>query len=241
MREDFDAHLKEVNRCNQRGGRILSIVDLLRAGTLDRSLAAYLVSRISQGASFLVGANPGGAGKTTVMCALLGCIPPGMRLVPAGDISVLRRLREKPPACVICHEIGSGPYYAYLWGEGARAFFGLRNHQRATNLHADTLEECRDQLCGDNGVSAEDFNDMEIQAFMEVAGGWSNVRRRVATVWDSHNSEEHRLVYADGAPVGFDPNSEDVEPHRKIIDTVQEGKPDVLSVRKRMVELLEQV
>ena len=45
--------LREIERCNQRGGRMLSIVDLIEAGTLSRELAAYALAAIGRGASFL--------------------------------------------------------------------------------------------------------------------------------------------------------------------------------------------
>lgn len=61
------AHCAEIERCNQRGGRMLSIVDLIEAGTMTRELAAYSLAAIGAGASFMVGALPGGAGKTTVI------------------------------------------------------------------------------------------------------------------------------------------------------------------------------
>lgn len=44
---------------------MLSIVDLVEAGTFTPDLAAYSLAAIGSGASFLVGADPGGAGKTT--------------------------------------------------------------------------------------------------------------------------------------------------------------------------------
>jgi ABC-type dipeptide/oligopeptide/nickel transport system ATPase subunit len=63
-------------------------------------------------------------------------------------------IRASPRRCYICHEIGSGPYYAYLWGEELRAYFELpqAGHTLATNLHADTYEEARHQICAENGV-----------------------------------------------------------------------------------------
>ena len=36
------ANLREINSLNQRGGRMLSVVDLIEAGTLDVPAAAYL-------------------------------------------------------------------------------------------------------------------------------------------------------------------------------------------------------
>lgn len=245
IREDIEGHVREVNRCNQRGGRMLSIVDLLAAGTLERPLAAYLLARISEGASFLVGACPGGAGKTTVMCALLGCIPPARELIPAATVDVVRRLLNASGkrVCAICHEVGSGPYFAYLSGEGARLYFQLtrHEHQIATNLHADTLQECRHQLCYENGVDFEDFTRVELHIFLQVSGRWGEVRRRVATVWDSFGRDDHRLVYDIGRSspwVGMDPRDPKLAPYQYILDQLAGGKPDIRSVRTRIVELL---
>jgi hypothetical protein len=58
----IQAHCRQIARCNQRGGRMLSIVDLIEAGTITPELAAYSLAAIGSGASFLVGAMPGGAG-----------------------------------------------------------------------------------------------------------------------------------------------------------------------------------
>ena len=55
-------HVQALNACNQRGGRMLSLVDLLDAGTVDLPLAAYLAAAMRAGASLLVGANPRGRG-----------------------------------------------------------------------------------------------------------------------------------------------------------------------------------
>ena len=66
MTAETQAHCAEINRCNQRGGRMLSVVDLIEAGTMTRDMAAYSLAAIGSGASFMVGAPPGGAGKTTV-------------------------------------------------------------------------------------------------------------------------------------------------------------------------------
>ena len=73
--EALQAHIDAINACNQRGGRMLSLVDLIKAGTVDLRLAAYLAAAMHSGASLLVGARPGAAGKTTVMCALLNFLP----------------------------------------------------------------------------------------------------------------------------------------------------------------------
>jgi CO dehydrogenase/acetyl-CoA synthase alpha subunit len=38
--EDMEKHCAAIERCNQRGGRMLSIVDLIEAGTISRDLTA---------------------------------------------------------------------------------------------------------------------------------------------------------------------------------------------------------
>ena len=81
-----DRHCRELERCNQRVGRMLSVADLIDADALSLPLAAAVTARIAGGASFMVGANPGGAGKTTVLCALLNFVPPDCALGTCGHI-----------------------------------------------------------------------------------------------------------------------------------------------------------
>ena len=74
---DTERHnILQIEQLNQRGGRTLSIVDLIGAGTIDTEMAASACRAMDNGASILTGARPGGAGKTTLMAALLGFLPP---------------------------------------------------------------------------------------------------------------------------------------------------------------------
>ena len=202
MDDEIRRHCMELERCNQRGGRMLSVFDLLAAGTLDVDLAAYFLARISRGASFLVGANPGGAGKTTVMCALLNFVPAGTSLAAATDDAVHRYSQEEAGGrmCLICHEIGAGPYFAYLWGEPLRRYCAssVNGCMLATNLHADDIDEAHMQVCVENEVPYAHFTAFQLLAFMRVEGGWQTPRRRVACVYASNGHEPHQLVYAHG-------------------------------------------
>ena len=198
MFDAISAHCRELDRCNQRGGRMLSLFDLLRAETVSLELAAFLMAEIGRGSSFLVGARPGGAGKTTVMAALLNVVAPGCRLLPATD-EVVRRLQKRPPSeptCVICHEIGAGPYFAYLWGEGLRRYCSLADLglQLATNLHADDLGEAEDQICRQNRVPVDHWKAFGLQVFLQVEGGFWNPERRIAKVYQLREGK-HELVY----------------------------------------------
>lgn len=193
-------HCAEIERCNQRGGRMLSIADLIEAETISRNLAAYCLAAIGNGASFLVGAVPGGAGKTTVMAAMLSFVPKDVQLVAADGMAAIE-CGEKSPSprcCYICHEIGSGPYYAYLWGQELRAYFDLpkAGHMLATNLHADTYAQAHRQICEDNGVSETSLRQMNLMLFLSVQSGY---RRRIEEVWQSDGQSPHQRVFPTGS------------------------------------------
>lgn len=195
---DIRGHCAEIERCNQRGGRMLSVVDLIEAGTMTRELAEYSLAAIGSGASFMVGALPGGAGKTTVMGALLNFVPRDVLLVAAdsGDAIVHGLRNAAQRCCYVCHEIGEGPYYAYLWGQPLRRYFSLpaAGHMIATNLHADTFEQAQQQVCGENGVPAADFRRMNLVFFLSLSRRRNEWVRRVAGVWESDGRCDHRPI-----------------------------------------------
>jgi len=191
-REAVTAHARAIDACNQRGGRMLTLVDLIEAGTVDLPLAACLAAVMRTGASLLVGAQPGGAGKTTIMCALLNFLPNHTVIRPVESPTSLRlNPQDATPGatCFLAHEIGSGPYYAYIWGETARTFFHLaaQGHTVATNLHADTLEQTRDQLCHQNGVDEAHLTSVGLKLFIGTARaqGW-DVHRWVSQVYEGN-------------------------------------------------------
>ncbi|MCY2924548.1 MAG: hypothetical protein NT031_03775 [Planctomycetota bacterium] len=201
--EDILKHCRELDRCNQRGGRMLSVVDLLQAGTISEDLAAYSLAAIGDGASFMLGALPGGAGKTTVMGALLNFGPAEGALAVADGLEAIRAAApasgKRTGRCYICHEISPGPYYAYLWGEAIRAFFDLpaAGHMLATNLHADTFDQAAEQLLKDNALSEEAFRRMNLIYFLSVTGR-GRVKRQIAEVWETDGQGPHRRVFSQG-------------------------------------------
>jgi hypothetical protein len=179
---------------------MLSLIDLLDAGTLDLGLAAYLAAAMRSGASLLVGARPGGAGKTAVMCALLNWLPSRTVIRPVVDSSVLSpALRNPDPgaACYLAHEIGRGPYLAYIWGRDVRAFLELAAQGQivVSNLHADTHQETVAQVCEENGVPPAHLDAVTLQIYLRVqrGPGWS-VRRQVDHVYECSGSHR-RLIW----------------------------------------------
>jgi hypothetical protein len=162
--------LSIVNRANQRGGRMLSVVDLLEAGTLSLAQAAWLVARVAEGSSWLVGARPGGAGKTTLMAALLAMIPEGQRV----RLTLARgRWRDALPGeTVVSYELSPGTYDAYIWGAGVRQLteLGRTGCRIVANLHADSLEEAREQVVADCGATEAGFQAFSLFLPLRLAG-----------------------------------------------------------------------
>ena len=178
---------------------MLSVFDLLAAKTLDLGLAAYFMARISTGSSFMVGSVPGGAGKTTVMCALLNFLPIDLPVVAATPEAVYEAAKGKPPrrACYLCHEIGSGYYFAYLWADALRTYCGLfeHGHLLATNLHADNPEQAREQICDTNGVRSDYFNKFELLVFLGIENRYNKTHRWIEEVYSGDGSSAHELIF----------------------------------------------
>ena len=241
MIDEIRSHCAEIQRCNQRGGRMLSVVDLIDAGTMSRELAAYSLAAIGGGASFMVGALPGGAGKTTVMGALLNFVPRHVPLAAADGMATIERVKAQTQRCChICHEIGPGPYYAYLWGEPLRAYFDLAaaGHMLATNLHADTYTQAREQICADNGVPESALRSMGLMFFLSMRGGGR--QRRIEQVWESDGRSRHRPVYtADSSPSLIESTGlashEDVERARRTIDQLVAGGARTIEETRTMI------
>jgi hypothetical protein len=199
MNKRIHQHCDAINSCNQRGSRMLSIFDLLESGSLDLDLASFLMARISRNASLMIGAQPGGAGKTTIMCALLNLLHEDTQLIAATEVAVASGARgfHDGHRCYVCHEIGAGSYFAYLWGSDLRDFCALQEQgaMLATNLHADTLEEAQDQVCLENGVPEAHFNAFDLILFLRVSGGWGNTQRVISSVHVSDGTAPHELGF----------------------------------------------
>lgn len=197
-------NIRQLEELNQRGGRMLTVVDLIEAGTLSVEMAATVMEALAKGSSVLTGARPGGAGKTTVMAAFLNLLPPEVTIVTVDDPAIIQRSMERPPQqpmCYLVHEIGAGHWYGYLWGRPVADFFRLaaRPHRIASCLHADTLEELIEILVGPPlQVNLSDINQVGILGFMRMdRSPRGPVERRLATLHIRYPyvAESCRFVY----------------------------------------------
>jgi len=189
---DLEQHnLAQIERLNQRGGRTLSIVDLIEDGTITAEMAGFCWLTVAGGGSFLTGAVPGGAGKTTLMATLLGFLPPGEGIVTVSDRAVVDKALAGEvalPATVLAHEIGSGSWFGYIWGRTAADFFRLteRGLRCVSCLHADNPRQTREQL-GSLGVREEDLERVRLQLYMRMERDGGRIRRRTRALhyrWD---------------------------------------------------------
>jgi hypothetical protein len=247
---DIEEHNhRQIEMLNQRGGRTLSIVDLVQAGTISVEMAACAMRAMGQGASLLTGARPGGAGKTTLMAAILNLLPPDVAIAtidrPTVIAAALRRGADRP-VCFLAHEIGSGHYYGYLWGPQVAEFLSLVGPARriASCLHADTLAELTEIVCSPPlSASRKALEQVGLILFMRVDVVDGRYLRRVATFYEASDAGQHRLLFkwdvAGGAfervtevddPDGLQPYVDFVERLRR------EGDVDVRAIRGKVLE-----
>ena len=181
-----DPILNHLSAMNQRGGRLLSLVDLIEAGTLSPALAARLVFLQMRGVSIASGAKTGGMGKTTLLAAVLAFTPPGVDIVTVDRAASppfdLRSFAGK--RVWLCHEISRGDYYSYLWGKEIAAYFSLadgpHNHLAFT-IHADDPGEIEAQIASpETGLSHRDMLKLDALVFINGVDTPLGRARRVA-------------------------------------------------------------
>jgi hypothetical protein len=155
----MDSVITTIHQCMQRGERPLSVVDLIEKDLLTLNQAAWVVSRIEAGSSWLAGAIPGHAGKTTLMSALLV-------FLPAQEQATLARAGLSwesfgPNCCAVAEEISDHGRERYLWDEDVRGFTSIptRGGRIASTIHATSLEQVREQVArqcaaGENAVAS---------------------------------------------------------------------------------------
>ncbi|MFW6270661.1 MAG: hypothetical protein ACOC4G_11335 [Bacillota bacterium] len=197
-------NFKEINRLNQRGGRMLSIIDLLKDGTLDFDLAGFLLYSMRQDKSFLTAANPSGTGKTTLMGSLLGLLKPGIQIKTISNRVKVSEEREKNIRYLI-HEIGDGPYFSYIWGQEVDKFLSLGNRAGiASCMHADSLEEMKDILYNPPlSVREKNFYNLDLILFMTMEGRFTRRKRRVSRVYGKYNNSFIKLFEWDSESDSF--------------------------------------
>ncbi|MBI2852254.1 MAG: hypothetical protein HYX84_04020 [Chloroflexi bacterium] len=127
-----------------RGPR-LSVLELVKSGTLDLRLAALLWLLMANRASVIVAAGPSLAGKTTTLNVMLDFLRPEVREVRLrGDDEDFGFLKDsKPEQTYMVAEEFSDHLSEYVWGDVARRVFQLLQQGYAVGgtMHARTAQE----------------------------------------------------------------------------------------------------
>lgn len=241
MKNIEESNLSAIRRLNQRGGRFLTVVDLLEAGTLDKKLLKFFLKRLWRGASLLAAAGPSGTGKTTLMGALLNLIPPGTEILTAERGSPLPDSTRGNPPLYLAHELNDAPYYGYIWGnEAARFLKAARSKRIAATLHAESLEGVRKKLTRQPVGLNEEFSRIDLVVTMKMETRGSRRIRRIDRVYASsdgshstvfrRNPEEDEYVRLEKLETGDESPALDVD---GFIDKLFEEKPESLEAVRR--------
>jgi hypothetical protein len=164
----------------------LSITEILQAGTMPPRLAAAFWLGLERGASFIFASEPPGAGKTTILTALLAFAPPEMVAYFTrgwGETFDLPPPNEAYPTYLMVNEM-SDHLPVYSWGPYVVRTFELlaEGYSLCTTMHADTVEDVLAQLTDDAGVAREHLAHLTYVVPLAIARRDGRTLRRVREV-----------------------------------------------------------
>ena len=173
-----------------------SLLDLIELGTVDLETAAWLVSQVARGASYITGSGPGGIGKTTTMHSLLSFVPKNLsfKIALPGAVEAI----DNSPHCIISNELSDHPPPSYLWDQDLRNFFAhsTQGHLLVGNVHADDLNKIHDQIVGENAVPEIQFRAVKLLIFICLEGGNPPGQRRIKD--NTTRRIINKIFYSDG-------------------------------------------
>lgn len=183
---------------------VVTIVDLIRNGTINAQMAATLWLAVDKGLSFVVVAIPRFAGKTTTTNAILSLLPnetPIHHL--SGQEAEMDELRNAATGgyLVVGEFSQEGPSH-YIWGPPVRRVFETMTagYSLTVALHAPGLEETFDIICKKNEVSDQAASRIDMMLYIRRFGDDPETfTRRLVEIHEIdhvQNGEPHgRLLY----------------------------------------------
>lgn len=162
----------------------LTLTNLVENRTMSPGMAALLAAAAEERRSLLNVAIPRGAGKSTVMDAVLEHRADGTPVYALGtrhgDSLGIPEAGE-PAGFFSWSEIAKHPVTdSYLWGEPVRQMFEAartHGHAIATALHADGVESAFGVIA-ENEVTDEQASLIDIVSYIRSIGPWDNPERR---------------------------------------------------------------
>lgn len=152
----------------------VTIIELVRNGTLSAEIAATLWSAVEERRSILVVAIPRFAGKSTLGRALLALRPSDLPVHHLnGDEAQMADLKEAASGgYLVVGEFSQAPVPGYIWGEPVRRVFDTMEagYSLLTALHAPGVAEAMAAVCEGNGVSDEAASLLDLVLYIERFG-----------------------------------------------------------------------
>lgn len=165
----------------------MSITQIMRAGTFPPRIGAIFWLAMERGRSIILAADPPGAGKTTILTALLAFARPEASVYFTQGWGETFRLPtqspDDPPLYILINEI-SDHLPVYSWGPYVRKTFELAadGYSFASTMHADTVEGVLEQLTEECDVPAEHLGHLAFVVPMYVGHANGARVRRVSEV-----------------------------------------------------------
>ncbi|HXK32890.1 MAG TPA: hypothetical protein VNM91_02620 [Dehalococcoidia bacterium] len=166
----------------------LSITEIIAAGTMPPRVAAMLWLGVERGASIVLAADPPGAGKTTILTALLAFARPDASVYFTRGWGETFRLpppprADEPPTYILINEI-SDHLPVYSWGPYVQRAFELMadGYSMASTMHADTVEGVIEQLADECDVPARNIGYLTFVVPLHIGVRDGRRIRRVAEV-----------------------------------------------------------
>ena len=178
----------------------VTIIELVRNGTLSAEIAATLWAAVEERRSILVVAIPRFAGKSTLGRAFLALLPEDVPVHQlSGEEAQMAELKEAAKGgYLVVGEFSQAPVPGYIWGEPVRRVFDTMSagYSLTVAIHAASVRGAIAAVCEGSRVSDEDASRFDLVLYIERFGeDEGTFWRRLKEVY-----ELDRVV--DGSPEG---------------------------------------
>lgn len=164
----------------------LSITQVMRAGTFPPRVGAILWLAMEHGKSMVLAADPPGAGKTTILTALLAFARPDAALYFTrgwGETFQLPRISDGETVYLMVNEI-SDHLPVYSWGPYVQRAFELMGdgYSLLSTMHADTVDGVIEQLTEENDVPEAHIGRLTFVVPLHIGHDGQRRVRRLAEI-----------------------------------------------------------
>jgi flagellar protein FlaI len=183
---------------------VVTIIDLIRNGTINAQMAAILWIAVDKGLSFVAVAIPRFAGKTTTTNAILSLLPSKIQIHHlSGQETEMDELKKTAiGGYLVVGEFSQGGPSHYIWGAPVRRIFDTMTvgYSLTAALHAPGLKETFDIICQENEVSDQAASRIDMMLYIRRFGNdLDTFTRRLVEIHEVdyvQNGEPHgRLLY----------------------------------------------